>query len=86
MATMVESRERKSNSRSRIGAESFGEATRCPRCNGLMVGEQGFAATIDTGETIMSLRRCVQCGEIVDPVILQNRRLQHGTNLSWTER
>ncbi|MEO8340670.1 MAG: hypothetical protein ABI604_13290 [Nitrospirota bacterium] len=41
---------------------------RCPRCNGLMVAEWC--------EDLSDYRaqRCVQCGEIVDPVILQNRR------------
>ena len=86
MTTTVESRETKPKPGTRIDAESSGEATRCPRCNGLMVGEQGFAATIDAGEVTVCLRRCVQCGEIVDPVILQNRRLQYGTNLSRTEK
>ena len=41
---------------------------RCPRCSGLMVAEwcqdlSGYTA-----------QRCVQCGEVIDPVILQNRR------------
>ena len=39
---------------------------RCPRCGGLMVHEWGA----DFGQ------RCVQCGELVDSVILENRRLQ----------
>ena len=28
-----------------------------------------------TGELEFAARRCVQCGEVVDPVILRNRRL-----------
>lgn len=41
---------------------------RCPRCGGLMVAEwcqdlSGYTA-----------QRCVQYGEVIDPVILQNRR------------
>ena len=37
----------------------------CPRCEGLMVMEEygDFPA-----------QRCVQCGEVIDPVILQNRQ------------
>jgi hypothetical protein len=50
-----------------------------------MVGEQGCAATIDTGEAIVFLRRCVQCGEVIDPVILKNRRLRLGNDLSRTQ-
>lgn len=37
----------------------------CSRCGGLMVTEQ----LID-----LPAHRCVQCGEVVDPVILQNRQ------------
>jgi RNase P subunit RPR2 len=84
MATMVESAGKKLHAGDPRESKPFGETIRCSRCNGLMVGEQGFAARIDTGEASVSLRRCVQCGEIVDPVILRNRRLQHGTDLSRT--
>jgi hypothetical protein len=43
---------------------------RCPRCSGLMVAEWC--------EDLSDYRaqRCVQCGEIVDPVILRNRGAQ----------
>jgi quercetin dioxygenase-like cupin family protein len=37
----------------------------CARCGGLMVDEQ---------HVDLSAQRCVQCGEIIDPVILQNRQ------------
>jgi len=42
---------------------------RCPRCSGLMVAEW----CQDLSD--YSARRCVQCGEVIDPVILQNRLL-----------
>ena len=42
---------------------------RCPRCSGLMVAEWCEDLSDYTG------RRCVQCGELIDPVIMQNRRL-----------
>jgi len=45
-------------SRERIGMG------RCSRCGGLMVTEQ----YVD-----ILARRCVQCGELIDSVILQNR-------------
>jgi ribosomal protein S14 len=44
---------------------------RCPRCGGLMVHEWGTDPIENAGQ------RCVQCGELVDSVILENRRLQH---------
>ena len=55
--------------RSRAGIMS---TDRCPRCSGLMVAEWC--------EDLSDYRaqRCVQCGEIVDPVILQNRGALHG--------
>lgn len=40
-------------------------ANHCLRCGGLMVMEQ----LLD-----LQARRCVQCGEVVDPVILRNRQ------------
>ena len=43
---------------------------RCPRCGGLMVHEWGDDLTGHAGQ------RCVQCGELIDSVILHNRRLQ----------
>jgi Zn ribbon nucleic-acid-binding protein len=46
----------------------FHSAKRCPRCSGLMVAEWYQDLSDYTAQ------RCVQCGEIVDPVILQNRR------------
>ena len=42
---------------------------RCPRCGGLMVAEWCQDLSDYSGQ------RCVQCGELIDPVILQNRRL-----------
>ena len=45
-------------------------ADRCPRCSGLMVAEWC--------EDLSDYRaqRCVQCGEVIDPVILRNRGAQ----------
>ena len=43
---------------------------RCPRCSGLMVAEWYEDLSDHTAQ------RCVQCGEIVDPVILRNRGAQ----------
>ena len=64
MATAVESPAEKLKEANPIGWGQLASATRCSRCGGLMVMEQCFD---------LLARRCVQCGEIVDPVILQNR-------------
>jgi hypothetical protein len=43
---------------------------KCVKCGGLMVYE-----TFYSQEDIFSGWRCIYCGEIVDQVILENRRL-----------
>ncbi len=55
---------------------------RCWRCRGLMVVESCFDFASDTGQLDCLTRRCVQCGEVIDPVILQNRRLQSEMNMA----
>lgn len=48
-----------------IGWRQLASITQCSRCGGLMVTEQ----YVD-----LPAQRCVQCGEFIDPVILQNRQ------------
>ena len=67
------------NLRRRESADGF---IRCSRCMGLMVVEQGFDSRLGSSEDDLSLRRCVQCGEVIDPIILKNRRSQLGNELS----
>lgn len=67
-----------------IDHESFTESIACSRCKGLMVVEQGFDSLNSAGPVDIPLRRCVQCGEMIDPVILHNRRLQYGKTLAQT--
>ncbi len=45
----------------------------CPRCHGLMAPESCFNVNYDAGEMEILTWRCLQCGELIDPVILQNR-------------
>ncbi|MHB8482664.1 MAG: hypothetical protein ACYDBV_08030 [Nitrospiria bacterium] len=45
----------------------------CARCRGLMVS----GLTVDEGgRAALYIWRCIPCGEIIDPVILFNRRCQ----------
>ena len=67
-----------------IGREGLAKSTPCSRCKGLMVVEQGFDALTASGPANIPLRRCVQCGEVIDPVILRNRRVQGRRDLSRT--
>ena len=48
----------------------------CTRCSGLMVTDFYMDLLFCIGETNCAAQRCVQCGEIVDPVILRNRRIK----------
>ena len=45
----------------------------CIRCGGLMVNDSYMDLLNNVGESKFSAKRCVQCGEVVDPVILRNR-------------
>ena len=45
----------------------------CARCRGLLVADDSMDVHDDTGQVTFHAQRCVQCGEVVDPVILQNR-------------
>ena len=45
----------------------------CRRCGGLMVTEYYMDLQDDTGQIGITGLRCTGCGEVIDPVILQNR-------------
>jgi dissimilatory sulfite reductase (desulfoviridin) alpha/beta subunit len=45
----------------------------CNRCGGLMVQDFCLDVLGSIGESEFAAKRCVQCGEVVDPVILRNR-------------
>ncbi|MBI3810645.1 MAG: hypothetical protein HY283_00330 [Nitrospirae bacterium] len=55
--------------------EEVVDTAQCPRCGGLMVIEHCFDFMDDTGHLDFPAQRCVQCGELVDPVILHNRQV-----------
>jgi len=48
----------------------------CLRCGGFMVNEVSMDLMSSSGELDCATRRCVQCGDILDPVILQNRSIR----------
>ena len=45
----------------------------CTRCGGLMVQDFCLDVLGNIGESEFVAKRCVQCGEVVDSVILRNR-------------
>jgi RNase P subunit RPR2 len=57
----------------------------CRRCHGLMVKEQ-YRDVYEPSEGVcLNTYRCLQCGEIVDAVILENR-LQVADSVGSTRR
>lgn len=48
----------------------------CLRCGGLMVNEVCIDLMNSSSELECPTKRCVQCGDILDPVILRNRRIR----------
>lgn len=47
----------------------------CTRCGGLMVSDVCMDLMNSTSELECTARRCVQCGDVIDAVILRNRSL-----------
>jgi hypothetical protein len=45
----------------------------CRRCGGLLVSDFCMDLLNSTGELEFATKRCVQCGDVVDPVILNHR-------------
>ncbi len=45
----------------------------CLRCGGFMVNEVPMGSMNNTSELECRTRRCVQCGDILDHVVLRNR-------------
>jgi DNA-directed RNA polymerase subunit RPC12/RpoP len=56
------------------------ESYRCGRCGGLMKAESVF--DLAENETEFMAARCIQCGDVVDPVILMNRSEKRGVSSS----
>ena len=63
-----------------LGSHSISSAIHresiCTRCGGLMVSDFCMDILNSTGVLEFAAKRCVQCGEVVDPVILRNRGLR----------
>jgi ribosomal protein S27AE len=57
----------------RNGHKKLRDRRGCARCGGFLVGD----GSLDAGGALESgTQRCVQCGEVVDPVIERNRQLR----------
>lgn len=51
-------------------------AMKCVRCRGLMVRDQFYDMLDDSGHFSFRGWRCVCCGNILDPLILKNKRVR----------
>lgn len=47
----------------------------CRRCSGYIIREMCIDLDSDSGYSTFWAHRCIQCGDMVDEVILQNRSL-----------
>lgn len=48
----------------------------CRKCNGKMVREKFYDYLDGTGKYCFNGQRCLLCGDIVDPVIMGNRKIK----------
>jgi len=53
----------------------------CARCGGLQVLDTCTDMYGTTSDREITARRCIQCGDIVDSVILQHRRTRHTSSI-----
>jgi len=61
---------------SQVATSAIQHESICARCGGLMVNDFCMDLFNSTGELDFVARRCVQCGEVIDPVIERNRRIR----------
>ncbi len=87
MAMVVAERARGNQSQDQAASSAVHPESTCSRCGGLMVSDFCMDLLNSTGELEFAAKRCVQCGEVVDPVIQRNRRLrQESMNVRFAEK
>lgn len=57
-----------------VKLESSASSDACTRCGGLLVSHWCMNVNYDAGGMEILTKRCLQCGEVIDPVILENRQ------------
>ena len=77
MARALEEETKSAQPRTHTISSEASHKSMCARCGGLMVTDFYMDLIFCIGETEFAAQRCVQCGEIVDPVILRNRGMNH---------
>jgi hypothetical protein len=70
-----------------LSATEFDCVVGCPRCHNLMVEETFVDRQVSPSVSSFTGWRCMSCGEILDPIILQNRtphpEPQYGRGRRW---
>lgn len=56
-----------------VNFEKIANSDTCTRCGGFMVSHWCMNVNYDAGGMEILTQRCLQCGEVIDPVILENR-------------
>jgi len=54
----------------------------CARCGGLLVRHICMDLYSTGSDLEITARRCVQCGDVVDSVILRNRRIRQASSIT----
>jgi hypothetical protein len=49
------------------------KSRQCLRCQGYLVGDLCYDIDDDQGQRWFQALRCVQCGDVLDPIIMRNR-------------
>jgi ferredoxin-like protein FixX len=52
----------------------------CERCGGLMVDIQCLDIDDPSGQLWFDAKHCIQCGNLIDPVILENQIADHSSH------
>lgn len=66
--------------RSQPASYSLRPRSTCTRCGGLMVNEVCIDLFNSASELDCTAKRCIQCGDIIDAVILRNRQLRQASS------
>ena len=77
MATAFKEKTRDEQFGNHTASSAAQHESMCTRCGGLMVQDFCLNVLGNIGESEFAAKRCVQCGEVVDPVILRNRGIGH---------
>jgi RNase P subunit RPR2 len=56
-----------------VDLKEIAKSDTCSRCGGFMVSHWCMNVNYDAGGMEILTQRCLQCGEVIDPVILENR-------------